>query len=160
MCNSLICLDCFRVLYLLCFGIFKCTSCLNWPVCYSLCTSGKNVQFTQLSRLPPNATSSVLRNVSKKKKKKSAFECYIFCASEHKRVKERKCTSCLNWPVCYSLCASGKNVQFTHLPELLPNATSAVLRNLQKKKKKLLSNATSSVLRSMKQWKKENAPVI
>ena len=64
-------------------------------------------------------------------KKKSAFEYYIFCASEHKRVKERKCTSCLNWPVCYSLCASGKNMQFTHLSELLPNATSSVLQNIK-----------------------------
>ena len=107
--NSLRCLDCFRELRLLCYGILKCTSSLNWPVCYSLCRK-KNVQFTQLSRLLPNATSSVLRNVS------------VY-------VKERKCTSCLNWPICYSLCASGKNVQFTHLSELLPNATSSVLRN-------------------------------
>ena len=99
----------------------KCTSCLNWPVCYSLCASGKNVQFTHLSELLPNATSAELRNL-----KKNAFECYIFCASEHKRVKERKCTSYLNCPECYSL-----NVQFNQLSRLLSNATSSVLRNIK-----------------------------
>ena len=62
MCNSLTCLNCFRMLHLLCFGI----------------------------------------------KKKNAFECYIFCASEKKRVKGRKCTSCLNCPECYSLYALEK----------------------------------------------------
>ena len=86
------------------------------------------MQFTHLSKLLPNATSSVLRNI---KKKKNAFECYIFCASEHKRVKERKCTSYLNCPECYSLCASGKNVQFNQLSRLLSNATSSVLRNIK-----------------------------
>ena len=49
-------------------------------------------------------------------------------------------------------------MQFTHLSELLPIATSSVLRNV--KKKKVLSNATSSVLRNIKECKKENAPVI
>ena len=86
--KTLRCLDCFRVLHLLCFGILKCTSSLNWPVCFSLCTSGKNVQFTQLSRLLSNASSSVLRNVSKKKKKKKVLSNATF--SVLRNIKECK----------------------------------------------------------------------